>query len=63
MKLVVFRMEEDLFLAERDECNAHVEEIIFVLLIHEEVEYLVDQWHCHVPEYISSYFAKTVSIS
>lgn len=42
MKLVIFGVEEDLFLAESDEGHAHVQQVVLVILVDEEVEDLVN---------------------
>lgn len=50
MQLVVFRMDKNLVFFESNESDAHVEQVIFVVFIHEEIENLVHQGNLHIPE-------------
>ncbi len=56
-------MQEDLFLPQCYESHAHVEQVVLVALVHEEVEDLVDQRDVHISACGRRYLAKTVSIS
>jgi hypothetical protein len=63
VELVVFGVEEDLFLAQGDQGHAHVEQVVLVVLVDEEIEDLVDQRDIHVSALERGYLAKTVRIS
>jgi hypothetical protein len=43
-------VEKDLIASQGDESNAHVQQVVLVLLVHEEVEDLVHQRNLHVSE-------------
>ena len=49
VQLVVLRMQEDLLLPETYQSHTHVQQVIFVLLIHEEVEDFIHERYLHVP--------------
>ena len=50
MQLVVFRMDKNLIFFESDEGNAHIEQVIFVVFIHEKIEDLVHQRNLHISQ-------------
>lgn len=62
MKLVILSMDENLLFVKSNQCNTHVEQIVFVIFIDEEVEDFINQRNLNVSKLSLGYLAKTVSI-
>lgn len=48
MELVILSMDENLLFVKSDQCNTHVEQIVFVIFIDEEVEDFINQRNLNV---------------
>jgi hypothetical protein len=62
MELVILSMDKNLLFVKGNECNTHVEQIVFVIFIDEEVKNFINQWDFNVSILSLRYFANTVSI-
>lgn len=62
MELVRFGVLEYLPFLEGNQGDRHVQQVVLIFFVHEEVEDFVDEGNLHVPELPQRYLAKTVRI-